>query len=190
MNIVYLQRQAFAVRSSLGLSVLSRNYCAYRKIRTALLFLGGIAQGKYLHEVQRRNLIIVATASRQNDENVLWTNNVAPWRTCWFVDEGYLRNVRTHYLASILVHEARHVLQVSRFGWTGEGTRAMRETDACNAQIRFLKCIGDTQGAQNVKRAMNEKFWSDATTRTKRAHARKAYFDRLWEELRNHGVIG
>ena len=83
----------------------------------------------------------------------------------WVCEQGTVRESTMAYLASLIVHESRHVEQYIK-GVRNVDFRA--EPSAYQDQIEFLEKYGEKYNADYVKKLYSEKFWKNNEFLTKK----------------------
>lgn len=127
--------------------------CASRKadidkIADALLFVWE-KDKKYWDRVRKIRSIIVHP--KYDYDNELFRPEYI-----WICEEGTVRESTKAYLASLLVHEARHIVQHMR-GVKNVDLRA--EPAAYRDQMEFLEKYGEEYNANHIKKLYADKFW-------------------------------
>jgi len=104
-------------------------------------------------------------------------------RPIWFIDKGMLKGNNGCYLASLFVHEARHVYQnVHRTTFV----KVEREKDANTEQVRFLSRFGQTIFIKKLQKGLAREYWTDESSdRIKSAN----YFSLLHAELASRNIL-
>lgn len=115
----------------------------------------------YAKKLQTLELILVLQNNKDYENGLLVEYNI------WICNNKTILECSTLYLASLLVHEARHLMQYDRKTFPGYGKKpGMKrskkleqrlETDAYVVQRNFLKKLNyDTEG---LDKQFKEKWW-------------------------------
>jgi len=115
--------------------------------------------------VRSAGFVIFVTRIISRDWNLLKQRNSV--RPIWFLDKGMLELNHGYYLASLFVHEARHVYQNVHQTVT---SRTAREKDACAEQMRFLSRFRKTTLIKLVQDRLAGEYWIDADKKKRKSY--------------------
>jgi len=136
-------------------------------------------------DVCNARFVIFVTRIISRDWNVL--KQRCGIRPVWFIDKGILEKINGYDLASLFVHEARHVYQrknkrLKHFA----ASRALREKDACEKQMQFLSRFGQRALIKYVQESLADEYWTEASRKRTRSYD---YFSLLHAELLSSGIL-
>ena len=129
--------------------------------------------------------VIFVTRIISRDWNILkqWSG-IKP---TWFLDKGMLELSNGYFLASLFVHEARHVYQEKNKRLKHiVTTSALRERDACAKQTLFLARFGETTLIKLVKDSLADEYWIDVDKKMIQSYD---YFSILHAELISREIL-
>lgn len=182
-NSLVLRRKRYLRKLVDGIEIYAPDDESLAVVLDALLILQK-SPGDYMN-VRNAGFVIFVTRIISRDWNVLKQRNGI--RPIWFVDKGMLELNNGCYLASLFVHEARHVYQKNnkRFKHIF-ASAALREEDACKEQKKFLSRFRQTTLINSVRDSLTAEYWINVNKKKRESYA---YFSILRAELISRGIL-
>lgn len=140
--------QIFKRTTFSGIEIVAKSEKDIQKIISAILCIKQDDVGKK----KIRNLKQIAIQQKKSYANDLFF----PERI-WICQLGTVRESSVAYLASLLVHEIFHILQMKR-GLKNDNFKL--EPAAYKAQIKFLEKYGTKTEVQHVKKLLKQGHWN------------------------------
>jgi len=120
----------------------------------------------YGKKLQTLRIILVLQNNKDYDNELLAEYSI------WICNKKTILESSTKYLASLLVHEARHLMQYDTKKFAGYGKKPDKrskeldeqiETDAYKTQRNFLKKLKAEREVEWLDKQFNEKWWVNKT---------------------------